>query len=259
MGREVRHEKNFSFNGLAPGEYELYAEAREEPSGARILGGYTRLTIAKDTDNYVLGMRDVRETQITFSPDNNRGTPPGQLYGRRKDLAGVGDTQKVPISNRSAMLAPGGWDLLFIPDPGSYISSFSGASYGRNQRTRPDGWNQIIVQGFNSVRYGITAGGATLTGIVKQTGNPVLGAVVFLEAWDPATRTRLAELRATRSDPQGRWSFDTLPPGTWRVFATFEYNNPDSAAFDLAATTVQLDAHSTVTRELDLYGAGILP
>jgi hypothetical protein len=154
------------------------------------------------------------------------------------------------------MLGPGGWDLLFIPDPGSYVSSFNGASFARNQHTRPDGWNEIIVQGFNSVRYGITAGGGTLAGIVKQAGDPVLGAIVFLEAYDPASRTRLAELRATRADAQGRWHFEGLPPGTYRVFATFEYNNPDSAAFELAgAATVQVDAHSSVTRELELYGA----
>jgi hypothetical protein len=256
MGREVRHGKKFSFTGLAPGEYELYAEARDDAPGARFLGGYVRMTIPKDIDNYVLGMREVRETQFTFSPDNGRGTPPGQLYGRRKDLAGVGLTQKIAIVNRGAMLGPGGWDLLFAPDPGSYVSSFNGASYLRNQRTRPDGWNEIIVQGFNSVRYGITAGGATIAGLVKQGGDPVLGAIVFLEAYDPATRSRLAELRAMRADTQGRWHFDDMPPGTYRVFATFEYNNPDAAAFDLAAaTTVQVDAHSSVTRELELYGA----
>lgn len=256
MGREVRHAKNFSFNGLAPGEYELYAEAHEDPPGTRILGAYTRLTISKDMDSFVLGMRQVRETQFTFSPDSGRGAPPGQLYGRRKDLAGVGPTQKVTIANSGAMLTPGGWDLLFIPDPGSYVSSFNGISLSRNPRSRPDGWNQIIVQGFNSVRYGITAGGGTLTGIVKQAGEPVPGAIVFLEAYDPSTRSRLAELRATHADTQGRWSFDTLPPGAYRVFATFEYNNPDSAAFDLvAAATVQVDAHSSLTRELELYGA----
>jgi len=261
MIREVKHTNVFSFAGLAPGEYDLYAEAHEDPPGTRFLGGYTRLVISKDLDNYFLNIRDVRETQFTFAPVKGRGQPPGQLYARRKDLAGVGPVKPVELNDfGAAMFAPGGWDLLFLPQANSYVSSFYGPSfngaYSRSQRTRPDGWNSVVLQGYSGVRIGITAGGAVISGIVKQAGEPVLGAPVFLEAWDSSSRTRLVELIPARADLHGVYRFEGLPPGTYRICSSFEYNNPDSAAFDqMLAQTIQVDAHSSSTRDIELYGA----
>jgi len=259
MIRDVSHGSVFKFTGLAPGEYELYAEAHEDPPGTRFLGGYARITISKDLDNYFLNLREVRETQFTFMPDKGRGAPPGQLYTRRKDLAGAGPVKPVELSNGSALFAPGGWDLLFLPQPRSYVSSFFGPTfnsvYSRAQRTRPDGWNAVVLQGYSNVRYGITAGGGSISGVVKQGGEPVLGAPVFLEAWDSSTRTRLVELIPARADLHGAFRFEGLPPGTYRICSSFEYGSPDSAAFDqMLAQTVQVDAHGTVMRDIELYG-----
>jgi hypothetical protein len=265
MVREIRHGSTFQFTGLAPGDYELYVEAPENPPRAGIAGGYVRFSLAKDIDKYALSARDTRETQFTFAPDRGRSKPPGQLYARRKDLAGVGPVKAVELPFNAALFAPGGWDLLFLPNPGNYVSGFSGSSYDTpvsrkavriTERYRPEGWNSVILQGFSSVRYQLNGGGATVTGTVKQNGEPVLGAPVFLEAWDALNRTRLVELIPSRADLHGLYRFEGLPPGTYRIFSSFEYLNPDSAAFDLAlAQTIQLDAHGTVTHDLDLYGA----
>lgn len=121
MGREVKHGLLFRFEGLAPGGYELYAEAHEDPPGARIYGAYTRITISKDIDGYVLAAQELRETMFTFSPDNGRGKPPGQLFGRRKDLAGVGPVMKIEVVDGRATMAPGRWELLFAPQTGYYV------------------------------------------------------------------------------------------------------------------------------------------
>ena len=264
MIREVKHGDRFQFSGLAPGEYELYAEAHEDPPGSGVAGGYARFSLTKDIDGYLLSARDARETLFTFLPDRGAGKPPGQLYARRKDLAGVGPVKAVEVAHNAALFAPGGWDLLFLPNPGNYVSSFSGPSFdapgsrgrlGRSQRAQPEGWNSVLLQGFSSVRYQLNGGGGTVTGIVKQGGEPVLGAPVFLEAWDSLNRTRLVELVPSRADLQGVYRFQGLPPGTYRILSSFEYGNPDMAAFDLAtATVIQVDAHGTVTRDLDLYG-----
>ena len=254
--REAKRGRSFSFSGLAPGEYELYAEAHEDPPGTRMFGGYARINLSKDIDSYNLSMRDVRETQFTFSPDRGRGAPPGQLFARRKDLAGVGPIQQVDLNERSALIAPGGWEFLFLPEAGNYVSSFFGSAYGRGRKSRPDGWNAVVIEGFSFIRYGLTGGGAAISGVVKQNGEPVLGAPVFLEAWDPAARSRLVELVPARADLHGAFQFEGLPPGTYRIFSSFEYGRPDSEAFDLAgALSVQVDAHQSITKDLELYGA----
>jgi hypothetical protein len=256
MIREVQHGPRFSFTGLAPGDYEIYAEAHENPPGTRMFGGYARFTLSKDTDNYVLSSRDVRETQFTFTPDRGRGAPPGQLFARRKDLAGVGPIEQVDLTERSALIAPGGWEFLFLPESGNYVSSFSGGGASRGRRSRADGWNAFVIGGFSFIRYGLSSGGAVISGVVKQGGEPVLGAPVFLEAWDPATRSRLVELVPARADLHGAFRFEGLPPGMYRIFSSFEYGRPDSAAFDLSgAISVPVDAHQSVARDLELYGA----
>jgi hypothetical protein len=67
---------------------------------------------------------------------------------------------------------------------------------------------------------------------------------------------RVGELRVTHTGLHGEWSFDGMPPGAYRVCATFEYANPDAAALDLmGAQALQADAHQSVTRDLELYGA----
>ena len=256
MGREVKHGPVFRFEGLAPGEYELCAEAHEDPPGGRIYGAYTRLTISKDTDDYVLAAHEVRETTFAFKPDNGRGKPPGRLLGRRKDLAGVGETKPIEINFGRAVIAPGGWELLFQPQSGYYVASFGGGAYGTAQRRRADGWNEVLIQGLTLLRYTLSGGGAKLAGVVKQGGETVVGAPVFLEAWDPLTRLRLADLRITHSGLHGEFSFDGLPPGAWRICSTFEYGNPDGAAFDLMnAQDLQADANQGVARDLELYGS----
>ncbi len=257
MGREVRHGTVFQFAGLAPGEYELYAEAHEDPPGSRIWGGYSRFTISRDLDGYTLRMWEVRDTILTFSPDNGRGKPPGQLYGRRRDLAGVGATAPITIANGRALLAPGGWELMFVPQSGYYVATMFGATYERGQRRRPEGWNPVLIEGFSTqIRYGLSGGGAMIAGTVKQGADAVVGAPVFLKPYDTTTRMRVGELRVTHTGLHGEWSFDGMPPGAYRLCATFEYAEPDAAALDLmGAQTLQADAHQSVTRDLELIGA----
>jgi hypothetical protein len=90
---------------------------------------------------------------------------------------------------------------------------------------------------------------------VKVSGEPAVGAPVFLEAWNPDTRKRLTELRFTRTGIDGSYRIESLAPGTYRMLATFEYLAPDSAAMDLAgAQTVNIEGHADLQLDLDLYG-----
>ncbi len=256
MGREERKGPFFEFNDLAPGEYELYAEGHGEPPDDKQYGGYTRFTLTRSIENYTFGLSEMKPSSFLFTPGNPRGKPPGQLFARRKDYAGVGKIDPVVVSEGMATMAPGRWELLFVPNAGNYVSSFSGAGYGRSQNRRPDGWNEVLIQNYSQIRFGLTGGGGTVTGVVKQSGTPVAGAAVFLEGYDPVTRTRTIEPRAVRAGLHGEFRFDTVPPGSYRICSTFEYVNPDAAAFELmGAMGIQVDPHQSVAHDLELFGA----
>ncbi|MGD1071877.1 MAG: carboxypeptidase-like regulatory domain-containing protein [Bryobacteraceae bacterium] len=239
----------FSFAGLPPGPYEIHVEARENPPGSRLLGGYTQLNLDRALTNFAVAMREVRETQFEF-----RGGDASAVMARRKDLAGTGLPLALQLNDNRALLAPGRWELMVLPPPGYYVTQFAPAR--RDSSVRPDGWNEVTIPGNSSVRANLSGGASSVHGMVKTAGEPVVGAPVFLEAWNPDTRKRLTELHFTRTGMDGSYRIESLVPGTYRVLATFEYLTPDSAAMDLAgAQTVNVEGLADLQLDLDLYGS----
>jgi hypothetical protein len=199
--------------------------------------------------NFPVALREIRETQFEF----RGGTEPPAVIARPKDLAGTGIPQTLQLNNNRALMAPGRWELMFLPPPGFYVAQFSPAP--RSGRSRPDAWNEVTIEGNSLVRVTLSDGASTLRGVVKVSGAPVTGAPVFLETWDPDTRKRLADLRSTRTGMDGSYRIESLAPGTYRVLSTFEYLAPDSDALDLAsARTLKIESHTDLQLDLDLYG-----
>jgi hypothetical protein len=136
------------------------------------------------------------------------------------------------------------------PD-GYYVSQFAGA---RNN-TRADAWNEVQVRNSTGVTVTLAKGGGTLYGTVKNGNSVVFAAPVSLQAWDFAARKPVGELRQIRADTNGGYRFDNLPPGTYRIMATFDYATPDAAAFDLAqAQSIQIEANTNKQLDLPFYG-----
>jgi len=246
LGRRTVEGSVFRFTSLAPGAYEIYVEAHENPPGTRFYGGYTEFRVERNTSNFGVLLNPIRETQFSF-----QGVP-GRLVARRKDLAGVGPTQDLPLSafNR-ALLGPGRWELEVIPPSGNYVSGFLPSTRG----ARPDGWNEILVPRGGAVTIALSGGPSAIHGLVKESGAPASWAPVFLETWDPIERKRLVDLRETRADIRGNYRFEGLPPGSYRVLSTFEYLAPDSNAMDLGgALPIEIAAHTDLQTDLDLYG-----
>ena len=244
----------FQFGSLPPGAYEIYAEVNEVPGW----GAYTQVSLAKDvgvTLKLPLGPPSgPRPTRFDFGPSTAGGANAPQVTARRKDLAGVGPASVLQLTNNSALLAPGRWEVMLLPPPGYYASGFSGSGYVRS-RTRPDGWNEFLVNDYSSVRFTLSGGPGEMHGLVKSYGDPVGGAPVYLEAYDPETRKRVVDLRMVRTDVHGVYRFQSLAPGIYRVLSTFEYQMPDTASMDLAgAQSVRVEARSDLQMDLDLYG-----
>jgi hypothetical protein len=162
--------------------------------------------------------------------------------------------QVLRLTNDRALLPPGRWELSLTPPAGYYVSGFAGQPARRGGGDRPDGWNEILVGGYSTVRFTVSAGPGSMHGVVKSGGDISPGAPVYLEAYDPETRKRSGDLRVTRTDLRGGYRFDELAPGVYRVLATFEYQAPDTASMELAgARSTQVDAHGDLQLDLDLY------
>jgi hypothetical protein len=257
IGRQTVPGPAFEFRSLPPGPYELYAEAAADPRlrrGAPPQAAFMQLNLDRDT-NLHLALLPVLDTQFEFAPPlaDARAV---RVQARRKDLAGEWPQQTLSLVNNRAPLFPGRWELSFTPPPGFYISGFSGPRFDAGSKTRSDGWNEISLIGvaFGQVKFSLSSGPGSVHGIVKSLGDAVIGAPVYLEAYDPDSRRRLIDLRSTRTDLRGAYRFDGLAPGTYRLLATFEYQTPDTAAMDLAAARqVQVEAKADLQLDLDLY------
>jgi hypothetical protein len=67
---------------------------------------------------------------------------------------------------------------------------------------------------------------------------PAGGVPVFLEAYDETTRKRVVDLRSTRTDMRGQYSFAGLAPGAYRLVGTFEYQAPQTGDIDAMSPRV---------------------
>jgi len=235
MGRVVNQGPAFHFEALAPGRYEIYAEARENAPGTRVLGGYTELPIDRNLTGFALPVNEIGGSG--FNLEGAGETTSAVAFYRRKDLAGAGPVQSAKLDARSVLaLLPGHWEFLMA---------------------RPEGWNEILVgaQVVNRFTATLSNGTGALHGTVKISSDPAAVAPVFLEAWNPATRQRVLDLRETRTDIRGNYRFDNLPPGDYRVLSTFEYASPDPGVFDAAlARALRIEPSTDPQVDLDLYG-----
>lgn len=252
MGRQVRQGPFFQFRGLAPGQYEIYAEAEEDPAaGARFQSGYVRVMAREDT---VVPLRlSPNETWFECAPEPRDGNLP-QIMARRLDFAGTGPAVALKLHGNRAALALGRWEFMMLPPSGYYVSAVGGSLRAPGGRQRPDGWNETEIRGYSSLRFSLSAGPGSLEGIVKGGGEPVAGAPVYLEAYDPTYRKRLMDLRAVRSGMRGEYRFDGLAPGAYRVLSTFDYQDPAPEVMDAApAAAVRIEANGNARADLALY------
>jgi hypothetical protein len=260
MGRVISQGPVFHFPALAPGRYEIYAEAKAISTrgvnafAAKTMGGYAEITMERDLTNYALPMTEVRDSQFVLEGAGSGVSTKGSL--RRLDLAGVGPAVPVMLKGVAGVpIFPGRWEFLASPPDGYYVSRFLGAR-NNNANARPEGWNELLVNfGYSRFTIGLSSGAASLHGMVKSGNAPAVSAPVFLEEWDPVTRQRVVELRTARTDAHGNYSFMGLAPGDYRVLATYDYASPDSRAFDVSAPqSVRLEVNTGPQVDLELSG-----
>jgi hypothetical protein len=240
----------FRFTGLAPAVYEIYAETLTDP----VQVGYQNLGTLDHDSSTSLPTASLPDRRIDIVPAPPGGWPSVQILVRRKDLAGVGEPEILHLTNGYVPMRPGRWEYLLTPPPGYYVSEFSGGVFGRGAAQRPDGWNEASASAYSSIRFTLNGGPGVVHGTVKSLGDPAAGAPVYLEAYDPAERRRLLDLRTVRTDTRGQYRFEGLAPGIYRVASTYEYRSPDIAQMEMAgAQTVTVAQSGDQTADLELY------
>ena len=249
---------NFQFVGIMPGPYEIYAQApATEMPMVKLQGAYIASTLLDDTKGVTMSLSS--RGNVTF---DIRGAPPQalesgamKLMARRKDLAGEGPAETVKLVNRRAALTPGRWEVMLVPPSGYYVSGFLGPVRTRRGGIHPEGWNEMRVDSYGgSAVFILSSGAGSISGAVKSGSDLVVGAPVYLEGWDPETRQRAVDLRTTTTDMQGRYTFKDVPPGAYRILATFEYRNPDVADMESSGPQfLTMNAHSDQQKDLELY------
>ena len=231
---------------MAPGQYELLATG---PGAA----GYQTVTVDRDLDlRIALGPLPT----VQFVVEDTDGRPfdpaPLKVMARRKDIAGDSKAEVLELNGgEHAALLPGRWDMALDPGLDYYVSAVTPG------RGRADGWNEILLMpaSQNVVKFVLSATPAKITGTVRNgDGNPVAGIPVFLEPYDLEPARRLAEVRATHADAKGEYSFRGLAPGTYRLLASFEYQMPDAAEMETAATkTEKLEDGAKAVADLEEF------
>ncbi|HLY16282.1 MAG TPA: carboxypeptidase-like regulatory domain-containing protein [Bryobacteraceae bacterium] len=246
----------FSFDQIAPGNYELIAEA-DDPFGRGKLGTYREMPVDNDTEIQVQ-LNPWRETEFRMQDEkgNSVDVSGAKITARRKDLDGGGHPEVLKLNNGRAALGPGRWEMSAAPPAGYYATALIGGSgLPESQRGRADGWTEVMLRDANAILIKLSSRPASIHGLVNGPGHdPAPGAPVYLETFDPETHKRLMDLRVIRSDLRGRYHFNGLAPGAYRILSTFEYENPDADAMEAAgARTLDLSEATDTAQDLDLY------
>jgi hypothetical protein len=95
---------------------------------------------------------------------------------------------------------------------------------------------------------------ARITGTVTSSGAAAAGTPVFLWPVAEANRRSLAGGRTTIADTDGHYQFEGLPPGDYRVFASFDFTQVDADAFEEAqAATIAVRAGQSAMADLRVW------
>ena len=244
---------NFQFPPAAAGRYELYAVQ----DGGRVYRGamaaYLPIVIDRDRSDFRLNLAAIPTLSVETVDEKGQALDPGgmQIWIRRKDFSGQG---KALLFRGPQALAPGRWELALAPNTQYYTLAFSGPGAVGGGEGRADGWHEIELAASATAQFTVAAHPGTIHGAVQDSGKPVAGAPVFLEAYDVASRRRVGELRSARTDVHGRYAFYGLAPGDYRLLGSFEFQMPEEAEMNEARTmVVKVAGGQDQAVDLDLY------
>ena len=220
--------------------------------------GSIELQLDHDTNNGDVQVSQLQRTDFIVRRAGTSGVAniPVTIYGHRQDLSESEDDKEIPLR---AMLAPGQWEFTVRTSPGVFVQSMTNpATLRRSQlpTIHPPDWFDLFIEGrnFSQVTILVSDQAATMQGSVTKDSKGVAGAPVFLWPMEESARRSLHGWRQTITDVDGHFKFDSLPPGDYRMMATFDLTDIDEEKLDEAhAILVHVDASGSATTELPLW------
>jgi len=234
---------NYTFPSLSPAVYEITGENLKDKES-----GYIELFVDKTTTNAAIKIQP--PPTVVFVPRRD-----AVVTGRRQDLYDAGAEQQIQ-SNES--LLAGHWEMTAQAGPDQYVESMT--TVGQPRRDLPleksIEWFDIFLdmRSTAQIRIAISSKAAHLSGSVKQEGKAVPGAPVFLWPAAESARRSLKGYRMVFADSEGKYHLDGLPPGNYRLLATFDLTEIDEAAVEEAqAISVHADESQITAADLTLW------
>lgn len=246
----------YSFLALSPAVYEVTAEFL---SGQE--SGYTELFVDKNTTNAAVKLQPppTVEFEIRRAGSSSPVDFPVTVTGRRQDLYDSGAEQQ--ITTPRAQLLAGHWELTAQAGADKYIESIAN-SQGQVRRElqaeKSVEWFDVFLDMRTMARIRITVAdkAAQIGGSVTKEAKAVPGAPVFLWPMAEGAKRSLKGYRMTIADSEGKYHFDGLPPGDYRMLATYDFTEIDEPALDEGlALTVHAEASQRTGLDLVLWVA----
>jgi hypothetical protein len=234
------------FDGLAPAGYDVYAEMQD-----RTQFGFVELSLSR---NELVPLVMAPPPRVTIAYQGlvgaSNAAAPISLIARRQDPTGPGPEREIKTAQTT--LEPGYWEMSARTNPGQYVESIAiqfGPGARRSwRRERPTDWFEVFVEGRfqTGIKVVVSDKGGAITGIVQTDGKSVPGIPVFMWPVAEQARRSLNGRFQTLSDVNGQFDFKSLPPGDYRVVATFDLSEADEDSMEMArAVTVHVDLSQT--------------
>jgi hypothetical protein len=245
---------NYMFPSLSPAVYEITAENLKDKES-----GYIELFVDKATSNAAVKLQasPTVEFDIRRAGSSSQVNFPVTVTGRRQDLYDSGAEQQIPTPH--ATLLPGHWEMSAQAGSDKYIESIVG-NYGEIRREgQPEKsveWFDVFIAARYAGRIRITVAdkAAQISGGVTKEGKAVPGAPVFLWPLAESARRSLKGYRMVIADTEGKYRFEGLPPGDYRLLATYDYTEIDESALDEgAAITIHAEESQRTQADLTLW------
>lgn len=244
----------YSFEGLAPGAYEVFATFPGEGADA----GFIELQLDGSSNNGDVRLSPLQRTDFIVRRAGASGAAniPVTVYGHRQDLSDSDTDKEIPMR---AMLAPGHWEFTVRTPPGTFVQSMTNpATIRRSQLAtiHPPDWFDLFIETRNvsQVTIVVSDQAATIQGTVTRDTKGVPGAPVFVWPMNESARRSLHGWRETIADIDGHFKFDSLPPGDYRMLATFDVTEIDEEKLDEArAIVAHVDAAGSATVDLQVW------
>ncbi len=236
---------SFRFDSLAPAFYQIFAQTRDYAGTLEIFADHN-----SESASVSMAQSAQYDTEIRLHDTQGTARQRVIVTGHRLDFANAEVDQTL---QPRGMLAQGPWQMKANAGEGYYVESITGGIPAREGRVRTlDAFELQIGSGYTRLIVTLSDQVATIAGAVNGADSkPVVGAPVFLWPASETARRSLGRSRQVLSDASGRYQFDNLPPGDYRLLATFDASEVDPELLD-AAHAIELRVSQGQKSAMDL-------